>query len=153
MKPIYVTAALFGALISSTAVLADSGSKAERAEARFNALDTDKSGEVTMEEFAARQDARFLEADANGDGLLAKDELLAAGQRQNEERVSRMIDRFDKDGDGQLSQAELPKPRDAGKRFSRIDTDNSGGVSLEEFRAARDGRRGHREKSRQGDKG
>jgi len=72
--------------------------------ARFDALDADKDGKVTQEEFqkgaaGAMREAvgtRFMkQLDTNGDGKVSKAEFEA------------LFARLDKDGDGQLSQEEL----------------------------------------------
>lgn len=148
MKPTYLTAVFCSAMVVVTPALAQTDDKADKAAARFEALDTDNSGEITLEEFAARRDARFSETDANADGVLSRDELLAAAARQNEERVARMIERFDENGDAVLSKDELPEPRRSSRRFERLDTDNSGGISLAEFQAVRGEHRGKRGKRR-----
>ncbi len=44
-------------------------------ETRFNALDTDGSGSISREEFAAGHNATFARKDADGDGRLTRDEM------------------------------------------------------------------------------
>lgn len=99
----------------------------------FEDLDADKSGEITQAELQQHMTSRFTSHDANGDGLLSQDEMIAGAQVRAESRVARMIEMFDKDGDGALSVAELPKPRNPGRMFEKIDADGSGGISAEEY--------------------
>ena len=42
---------------------------------RFDSIDTDHNGQVSKEEFAAHTQEMFSKMDANGDGVLTKDEL------------------------------------------------------------------------------
>lgn len=55
--------------------------KEKRADARkakrFERLDTNKDGKVTLEEFSARQDKMFTRMDKNKDGVISKDEMKA----------------------------------------------------------------------------
>ncbi|MBY6137001.1 EF-hand domain-containing protein [Nocardioides marinus] len=103
----------------------------------FEELDADGSGEVTQAELQAHKQARFASADANGDGLLSLDELQAQASAKAAERAARMLERFDKNGDGSLSEGEMPKPRDGARMFERMDRDGSGGISKQEFEEAR----------------
>jgi Ca2+-binding EF-hand superfamily protein len=81
-------------------------------EARFTAMDTDKSGSLSQAELAAahpgakRGKAIFgkgkgLPGDADGDGAITKAEALAGAQQ--------MAKKLDADGDGKLSQQELTR--------------------------------------------
>ncbi len=103
----------------------------------FEQLDADANGEITRAEMTAHREARFAGADTDGNGSLSRDELIAAGDKRSAERVDRMLSRFDANKDGALTQDEMPKPRDAGDRFDRIDRDGSGGVSKAEFEEAK----------------
>ncbi|MCR9072988.1 MAG: calcium-binding protein [Alphaproteobacteria bacterium] len=114
------------------------GERAEHMERRFQEIDTDKDGKITGAEIDAFRAARFAAADANGDGKLSVEEMQAARSEQRKERFGRMIARLDKDGDGQLSAAEMPK---RGDRLMKLDKDGDGAVSLEEMKAAK-GRHG-----------
>ena len=133
-------------LAAMLAVLAAGAAQAERSgEARhermnFEALDTDGNGEISREEMQAQMESRFTGADTDGDGVLSRDELVAAGQKRVEDRVQRMLDRFDEDGDGSLSADEMPRPdeRRAARMFDMIDSDDSGGISKEEFAEMRE---------------
>ncbi|MFK7751154.1 MAG: EF-hand domain-containing protein [Sedimentitalea sp.] len=104
----------------------------------FETLDTDSSGEISKAELAQTGTARFAATDTNSDGLLSRDEMLAAAQARNEERVDHMLERMDADGDGAISESELPKRRNAARMFDRIDADGSGGISAEEFAQLRE---------------
>ncbi|WP_291729537.1 EF-hand domain-containing protein [Leisingera sp. F5] len=103
----------------------------------FEEIDADGNGEVTKAEIQALKEARFSKADADGDGKLTLEEMQAHAQARANERAARMLERFDKDGDGALSKDEMPQPRRAGRMFDRMDADGSGGISKEEFEEAR----------------
>ncbi len=83
-------------------------------------------------------------ADADGDGFLSKAEFNAMRRIQKlpEDKRQNLFKRLDKDGDGRLSREELgnfAKPRDGqGAKMQRLwelDSDKSGGISLEEFKS------------------
>jgi Ca2+-binding EF-hand superfamily protein len=81
-------------------------------------------------------------ADVDHDGFISKEEFSAIPRIQNlpEEKRETIFKRLDKDADGKLSSEELSrfgKPRDGPpiQRLWELDTDKSGGVSFEEFKA------------------
>ncbi|HVJ46032.1 MAG TPA: EF-hand domain-containing protein, partial [Luteolibacter sp.] len=86
----------------------------------------------------------WKQADADNDGSVTQAEIMALPriQKLEEERRSHIFNRLDKNGDKLLSGEELTaieKPthdrREAMQRFRELDSDNSGGVSLEELKA------------------
>ena len=104
----------------------------------FSELDADGDGSITIAEIRARASARFAESDTDGDGKLTAEELTAAVAARAAERaavgMARMIEWRDTDGDGMLSEAELGG--DTGPRiFMRLDADDDGKISAEEFAA------------------
>ncbi|WP_413720642.1 EF-hand domain-containing protein [Silicimonas sp. MF1-12-2] len=106
----------------------------------FEALDADGSGEITLEDLEALKEQRFAQFDADGDGSVTAEEFRAHAQARAAERADEMFARLDADGDGVLSRDVLESRmgRQPGERMlSRFDTDNSGGVSAEEFEAAK----------------
>ncbi len=107
----------------------------------FAAMDANKDGKVTKAEIEAFKAARFGEADTNKDGKLSVEEMIVARDamiaKRKEDRMAQMIARFDKDGDGMISQAEMPTPPNADKMFDRLDTDKDGAISQAELDAAK----------------
>ena len=84
-------------------------------------------------------------ADKDHDGFISKEEFDAMPRIQNlpEEKRLHLFQRLDKDADGKLSREELgrmARPHgDQGppmQRLWELDTDKSGGISLEEFKAS-----------------
>ncbi len=90
--------------------------------------------------------ARFAEADADGDGKLSRDELVARMTAQAAERIEsradRMIAHHDADGDKMLTLEEMQSGM--GERmFERLDADGDGMISREEFAKMREMRQMH----------
>lgn len=112
----------------------------------FGQLDADGDGALSLEELQARPD-RFDAADADGDGALSRDEMMARATDRAEAGVARFFERFDADGDGQVTEAEIAEvqgERQAERRaemaariFERADADGDGLISVEEFEEAR----------------
>lgn len=84
-----------------------------RIEQRFEKLDADKSGAVTLEEMKATADART--------------------QKHDERRAARFAE-LDADGNGEVSKAEFVT-QGVDKMFARLDTDASGEITHDEMRA------------------
>jgi Ca2+-binding EF-hand superfamily protein len=106
----------------------------------FSAMDADKDGKVTKAEIEAFRAARFAQADANKDGSLSPEEMAAAHDsmmaQRKADREAKMFKRMDKDGNGLISQDEMPIPPNADKMFDRMDTDGDGAISQAELDAA-----------------
>jgi Ca2+-binding EF-hand superfamily protein len=108
--------------------------------------DKDKNGTISPDEFREAMDKVFKEADANGDGVLQRNEigranraLLPAGDttgQRPEPPAANIWERVlaqDKDGDGKISQSEW---QGAPERFKRMDKNGDGFVTQEEVRQA-----------------
>lgn len=115
-----------------------------RFEEHFKAADKDGDGALTKAEAATAPIPgivkHFDHVDANKDGKLTQDEMLAAHATMRGKRAERHADRFkaaDKDGDGALTKAEAEsKPRLA-RRFDVLDQNQDGKVTPEELKAAK----------------
>lgn len=59
-------------------------------ERMIEALDTDKSGDVSLEEFQAKHAEQFKTMDANNDGKLTKDEIGKAHEQRKAKMKERM---------------------------------------------------------------
>ena len=108
----------------------------------FATLDVDGSGEINAQDMEAARANRFAEIDADGNGEVSEAEFIAHMQTQASDRASRMFARLDADGDGVLSRDALEARQGGGRMAERMigraDTDNSGGVSAEEFETFRE---------------
>jgi Ca2+-binding EF-hand superfamily protein len=109
---------------------------------RFERLDTDDSGSISFEEFAAAMGGRMDAADADGNGTLTVEEVAAQLQKEHFRRqAQRMIRRLDANGDGQLTTAEIESRQK--KMYALMDRDDSGAIEADEMRRGnREGRRG-----------
>lgn len=110
----------------------------------FDAMDANKDGKITPEEFKASRAERMKTVDADGDGKISADELVAMQMKRAEERAramsAEMMQALDVDGDGAVTVTELlaaPGPGLSGKMLHRLDTDGDGAVSKAELEAAK----------------
>lgn len=122
--------------ITGTSVLA--AGPRDREPVSFQEMDANGDGQLTQEEMDAHRSQRFSKADSDGDGRLSVEEMQAAAQQKANDRVTEMFEEHDANKDGFLSDGELPKPRRAGKMFDRIDADNSGTISEQEYANAKE---------------
>lgn len=121
---------------AGTIAVAKPGFGPERQRPTFEQLDADSDGQLTQAEMEAMTKNRFSEVDANADGLLSAEELAAHQQARIAERTARMIEKFDKDGDGQLSATEMPERPGPHNFLEKADTDGNGSISKAEFDTA-----------------
>ncbi len=138
--------------VSTTAIANRDGSRA------VTRLDTDGDGLVSLDEFHTpdgQKGSRMLErADLNGDGAVtleeatqARNERMAQHQKEMGERQAKMAARLqetfakmDADGDGTVTMEEMRL-----FAFNRIDENQDGYLSADEFKAAgMDRKMGHR---------
>lgn len=102
----------------------------------FDAIDSDKDGKITTAEFDAFKAAEFATADTNKDGQLSADEIAAKHVADMTARAAdmaaKMIERMDDNGDGQLSADEMAKGPRAPTLFERADADGDGAITKAE---------------------
>lgn len=149
---LHLTAKLIAFLLissaSSTALASRDGGRA------ITRLDTDGDGLVSLDEFhvpEGRQGGGMLErADLDGDGAVtleeanqARNERMAERQGEMAERMAKMATRMqelfakmDANGDGAVTREEMRL-----FAFSRIDENQDGYLSADEFKAARKNRK------------
>lgn len=103
----------------------------------FEQLDADGDGTITRTELENLAQRRFEAADTDGNGSLSAAELEARAVARARDRSARMIERLDRNGDGEIALDEMPRRDKRGRGFGRMDKDGDGGVSRAEFEAAR----------------
>lgn len=131
--------------------------------------DLNNDGHVTAEEFERFHEALFAQADADNNGRLDRDEVLAlpnhrrarggqtppapgtewrSGKRDRKDRVSRspedIFTTLDGNQDGKLERNEVPQGM--ARHFDRLDANSDDGVTLEEFKEAKPDREAMRKR-------
>lgn len=148
-------------LLSASLALVGAGLLASPAQAQprheggFQRADANADGVVTRDEFRSQRLAQFEFIDTNKDNALSQAELDVArqhpigmrrppkqGEREPRGDIRRdqfvkapqpMIERYDRNRDGQVSAAEIEADRAA--RFDRADANKDGVLNLQERRA------------------
>jgi Ca2+-binding EF-hand superfamily protein len=101
-------------------------------------MDADKTGDVTFEEFKKAAGERFVLADANKDGKVTVEEMAVAIEKVRAERMAkRMIERFDVDGDGSITQAEIDTNQQ--KHYALLDKNDDGKLMKDELEPKKKG--------------
>jgi len=103
------------------------------AQKRFEGLDANHDGVVTLNEYIAAATAHFKQFDAAGDGRVTAAEIAASPRAQERAaRVAqRVVKRLDSNGDGVVTQEEFLAA--AKRRFARIDQNGDGFIDAAEF--------------------
>tara|TARA_R100000005_G_scaffold96440_1_gene83351 strand:- start:982 stop:1515 length:534 start_codon:yes stop_codon:yes gene_type:complete len=103
--------------------------------ARFERMDTDGNGAVTVEDMTVRMQKMFDAMDADKNGAVSKEEAQAFRQQKREEMKgrhgARMLKILDTDGDGTVSKAEFVAASD--NRFAAADENKDGALSADEL--------------------
>lgn len=103
----------------------------------FNAVDTDGSDTITLDEWLVKSTAKaerhFARIDSDDDSLISLEEFLAAGHHRGEgiDRDAVRACVADASGD------ELPERPDRNTVFGEIDTNDDGFIDLDELVAAK----------------
>lgn len=148
MKAISVSVVLAGLMIPAAIVSAQPEMDGLPEKKGPDAREEGPKGEAGPKREGGPRERRFgkgwREADADNSGTISREEFnnLPRIQKLPEEKRDNIFNRVDKDKDGVLSEEELKmmmrpphEGREAMMRFRELDTDNSGGVSLEELKA------------------
>lgn len=139
MKTVSILAAL-GLASAALVVYADPAAGSHAAHSRHHggferllkAADANGDGVLTRDEALAFAAQRFDRLDADHDGRLTADEVRASFRQKRAERWKKL----DTDGDGRISKAEAQAnaPRLAA-RFDKLDANGDGFLTPEELRA------------------
>lgn len=105
-------------IIIAAIILAFSG-PASGAEKTFDALDKDKDGGVSQQEYLDAAAKTFNRLDRDGSGDLDKEELKALSEAERKDWLTGM----DRNNDGRIDRNEFQK--EARKRFSTADADHN----------------------------
>ncbi len=144
MKTKIKIAALSGLCVvmaSSFAMAEKKGNRQGGLEKRFEKIDTNADGSLTVDEFIGAASKRFDKADLNSDGILSEEELLSRiARKRAKRRAARMIDRLDYNGDGIVTKDEIQNR--TRKRFALLDGNDDGKVEKSEMKrhASRSGK-------------
>ncbi len=99
----------------------------------FEEMDTDRDGRVTRAEFDAHHANVVGAADTDGSGGLSLEEFRALDAERARRRADDAFRHFDRDGNGEVTLAELPPPPQP--PFAFLDGDRDGALTLEEMLA------------------
>lgn len=131
MKNSMMFAALLGAtMVAGTAHAQNAGGPG----AALAAADANNDGVITKDELLADSDKRFADLDKNKDGKIAADERPQGGQGGGGGGGGG-LGRADTDGDGAISQAEMRASTD--QRFARMDANSDGKIDATEMQNMR----------------
>jgi Ca2+-binding EF-hand superfamily protein/mono/diheme cytochrome c family protein len=121
---------LAGALLAVSVIGLRAQAQLTEFDEKFKAFDKNSDGVISGDEMNSAAYLRTLDADKNG--TLTRDEALQSVRKAQNlvggSDASSLFKRLDKDGDGRLTEEELPNK----KWFTGLDTDKDGSVTLDE---------------------
>jgi Ca2+-binding EF-hand superfamily protein len=111
---------------------------AERAAKHFAAMDKSSDGKLDRTEAAKMPEKMFAQLDKNGDGQISREEMTLAQSTRSDQRARERFERADANHDGFISRDEAKAEVEA--RFAKLDTNHDGVLTADEMNAAH---RGH----------
>ncbi len=136
MKKYYLTASILGSglLLAGSALAGgpdcDKGGKGSRGAGRFNQLDSNKDGKVTLAELTQSKEGWLSQIDVNKDGVATPTEIEASHKARRTQHIERIFQRKDANVDGRLTREESRMP-DAW--FAKSDTNSDGALTRAEL--------------------
>jgi hypothetical protein len=148
MKKTFVAALLGATLFTGCAIAAQNSPQDRPMPDLMARADANGDGVITRDEALAEAAARFAKMDANHDDKISKDERPEPRDGRGGRFAGRMMDRIDTNSDGAISLDE--QRAQASQRFDKLDTNHDGKLDKPERDAARE-RMGRRFGGRAGD--
>jgi len=139
---------LFTRILTTTAILSTVSVAAFAGNPMLEKVDTNKDGLVQLSEFTALSNQKFTKMDADGNGLVTKEERKAFHALMGEKRAKAKFAAIDSNGDGSVSEAEFMAARDARKErtMKRRDMNGDGQLDKEDRKARKKMRKKMRKK-------
>ena len=112
--------------------------------------DTNKDGALDFTEMQARRSdltiEQFNALDKDHNGQITREEIRATAKERMDARAGERFKKFDANGDGGVTQAEIDAARKQGEaeRFKKLDTNGDGKLSQAEMEAGRKAMMGDR---------
>ena len=130
------TALVAGLVVAGAGLAATPPKKTpeQKAEVMLQRFDANKDGIVTTDEVLARADTQFGKGDLNKDGRITREEIDTVMAKASEKKRDKLMKRYDLNNDGAITKNEVEER--ARRRFARFDTDKDGKVNVAEAAAA-----------------
>lgn len=109
----------------------DGGTRRGRMFALLREADANKDGVITLDEALTAAEKRFVLLDRNKDGVVDSADRDAMRKETVDYRVKRFIHRYGADADGKVTKDQFYA--EAKERFARMDLNNDGTISREEW--------------------
>ncbi|MEH6495210.1 MAG: EF-hand domain-containing protein [Pseudomonas marincola] len=148
MKRIFIVTGVIAAIALPTAVYATKNADKwghEGLQEMFEKHDANKDGVMTPDEMPEKWASRFDKLDTDKNGSLTLTEIETSHKMRKEKRMEKMMSKFDTDQDGKVSESEVTAF--VLEKFKKMDADGDGSLSMDEIKAMRHmkgfGRGGH----------
>jgi len=104
---------LFTRILTTTAIISTVSISAFASGPMLKKADTNKDGLIQLSEFTAHADQKFSTMDADGNGLVTKEERQANRKQKRSDRAMEHFAKADSNGDGSISEEEFMVARAA----------------------------------------
>jgi Ca2+-binding EF-hand superfamily protein len=141
MKKSVISGLLISGIMCSSLALAHGGGTGKFM--RF--FDTNKDGVVTQDEFDAAMNTRFQHMDSDHNGTVSMQEFHNYLRQRRQEHKQAWLKQMDSNGDGSVSQDEYIayQTKKAQSRFTRLDKNHDGVLNADELGKCSHHRRHH----------